>query len=145
MKENNVTFIIVDRGGKEINRVIDNFKQTFESYFSGVYFIIVEQDDDLPFKRGQLYNIGVRYVDTEWIGLIDNDIINIEQFNPIEKYEELGGPFIAFDKIVQCKVQNEKIEQIEEPKLRPYGFGAFNFMKTEDFKNVNGFSNLCIG
>ena len=142
---NDVTFIIPNRGGKNIDFVIKNFKTTFSSFFDGIYFIIIEQADNLPFKRGQLYNIAVKFCNTEWIGLIDNDIFNIDKFDPIQIYKNFGNkPFIAFNKIAQADL-TDKGYSITKTELRAYGFGAFNFMMAEDFKKANGFSNLCIG
>lgn len=140
-----VTFIIVNRGGKEIDRVVKNFNETFKKYFSNIEFIIVEQRDNLPFKRGQLYNIGVGFCKSEYIGLIDNDIINLDSFDPIQKYNEFGGPYVSFDVITQIRFKNgDDYEKLFSEK-RPSGFGAFDFMKRDDFMKVNGFSNLCIG
>ena len=140
-----VTFIIVNRGGKEIDRVVKNFNETFKNYFSNIEFIIVEQHDNLPFKRGQLYNIGVGFCKSEYIGLIDNDIINLDFFDPIQKYNEFGGPYVAFDVITQIRFKSgDDYEKLFSEK-RLSGFGAFDFMKRDDFIKVNGFSNLCIG
>ena len=142
---NNVTFIIPNRGGERIPYVINNFEKTFKDFFDNISFIIVEQNDTYPFKRGQLFNVALNYVTTEWVGLIDNDIFNIDKFNPIQIYQKFGNkPYVAFNKISQAKLYGENFT-VTKTELRTAGFGAFNFMKTEDFKKVNGFSNLCIG
>jgi len=48
--------------------------------------------------RGQLYNIGVKYANTKYIALIDNDIYNLSQFDIIDNYTNIG-PYVAFTKI----------------------------------------------
>lgn len=138
---NDVTFIMINRGGQHIQKVINNFKNTFNSCFSKINFIIVQQDDNTPFKRAQLINIGVKFSNSEYIGIIDNDIINLDKFNPIEIYNIFKHGYVAFDKISQLDENNKII--VTEPRLS--GFGAFNFMKREDFINVNGETNLCAG
>ena len=140
-----VTFIIANRGGSNIDYVIKNFKDTFCDFFDGIKFIVITQGDTLSFKRGELYNIAMNYVDTEWVGLIDNDIINIDKFNPIAVYDNFGGPFIAFDKIAQVTLKEDGKYDITAIEDRTYGFGAFNFMRKYDFEQSGGFSNLCFG
>lgn len=145
---NNVTFVIPNRGGTELERVIENFKFTFNPKVCGVNwdvrFLVVEQADDMPFMRGQLYNIALDHVNTKWIGLIDNDIFNLNSFNPVEEYQRLGGPYVAFDRIAQLQFfENGEYTILSEEK-RAGGFGAFNFMQTDDLKKCGGFSNLCM-
>lgn len=145
---NDITFIIPNRGGTQIERVIDNFTKTFEKQFSKLYFIVITQDDDLTFKRGQLYNIAFKYIDTDFVSLIDNDIYNIDSFNIVAIYKKLG-PYVAFNKISQLKFKsnepNETKYDILKTEPRLSGFGAFNVFKKNDFIKCNGFSNLCFG
>lgn len=144
LANNDVTFIIPNRGGQYIDVVIKNFQNTFSEYFNNIQFIVIEQCDNEPFKKGQLYNIANQFVNTKYIGLIDNDAYNINKFNPVEVYNNLNSPYIAFDKVSQIKLI-EGGYTILKTDERLYGFGLFVFMKTIDFKNANGFSNLCFG
>ena len=143
--KNEVTFIIPNRGGKNIDYVINNFNKTFNDIFDGIRFIVITQDDNMDFKRGQLFNIAFKFVDTKWIGLIDNDIFNINKINLINEYNKHNKPLLMFDKISQIHFDENNKYIIDKTELRLAGFGAFNFMKSSDFINVNGFSNLCIG
>lgn len=127
-----------------IEKVINNFKKYFSSYFTSVKFIVIEQCDDTPFKKGQLYNIALNFVDSEYIGLIDNDSWNFCTFDPIEVYNDFGGAYVAFDKISQIRFVDSYVEILKTDE-RPYGFGMYVFMQTSDFINANGFSNLCLG
>ncbi len=138
-----VTFIIPNRGGY-IDVVIENFRDTFSKYFDTIKFIVIEQCDATPFKKGQLYNIANHYVDTEYVGLIDNDAYNLNEFNPIEVYNEFRHPYVAFNKISQIRFTEDGYEVLKTDD-RIYGFGMFDFMGAEDFKSINGFSNLCAG
>jgi len=141
---NDVTFIIPNRGGEHVNYVIKNFTNTFKKYFNKINFIVINQVDETSFKRGQLFNIAFRYVNTKWLGLIDNDIVNLNSFNPIKKYEENGCPIACFDHISQVHLENNKTI-VDSTRKSITGFGAFNFMKKEDFGHINGFSNLTFG
>lgn len=140
-----VTFIIPNRGGKHINYVIKNFKNTFNSYFDKIEFIVVNQEDNEIFKKGQLYNAAIGYVHTEYIGLLDNDIVNLDEFDPIKVYNEIGKAYVAFDKIAQIELVSRGEYKVLFTEPRICGFGAFVFTKTEELKNCNGFSNLCFG
>lgn len=138
-----ITFVIPNRGGEHIEEVIKNFRFTFEKYFDSINFIVIEQCDNKIFMKGQLYNAAFNFANTDFIVLLDNDIYNFDSFDIIEKYNEFGGPYLAFDEIMQIKLNDSGYEKISSEKR--YGHGAFAVMKKSDFQRVNGFSNLCFG
>ena len=70
INDNEITFIICNRGGDKLFYCIDKINDLYP--YSK--YIVVNQDDDLPFMRGQLFNIGVKFSTTKYICLIDNDI-----------------------------------------------------------------------
>ena len=145
--DDSITFIIPNRGGDKIDIVIRNFTKTFQEYFTSINFIVIEQCDNYPFMRGQLYNVAVNFCHSKYIGLIDNDIYNIDKFDPKQIYKEFGGAYVAFDYISQLILDesNENNYNVVIRERRTAGFGAFNVMTKTDFEKINGFSNLCFG
>ena len=142
---NEVTFIIPNRGGKNIEYVVNNYVETFKDYFDAIKFIVVTQVDQKNFKRGQLFNIGFKYADTKWIGLIDNDIFNMKKIDLIKEYDKHKTVLLMFDKIAQIHFDDKNNYVVDRTERVLAGFGAFNFMNRDDFVRANGFSNLCIG
>lgn len=146
-EDDSVTFVVpLSRDAMFNKQVAKNFKDTFEPYFKGkIRFLPVRQQEERPFMRGQLLNIGADFVQTRWVAFIDNDIINIDSFDPKEVYHQLGDrPYVAFDMVAQGNMEDGKFVT-KSSQLRPDGFGAFVFMQIDDFKQHGGFSNLCMG
>lgn len=137
-----VSFIFVNRGGQNLKDAIKNIKETYNDYNKEI--LIIEQDDEKPFLRGQLFNIGVKFAQGEYIALSDNDMFHLRKVPWIEIYEEVKKPLIGFKYISQVSFKNGK-PIITSTVDCPTGFGGFNFMKRKDFIGFNGFSNLFIG
>lgn len=142
MIENLVSFIIPNRGGKDLDKVIQNINEVYSDMNKEI--IIVEQCDNIPFMRGQLFNIGVNFAKGKYIALSDNDIYHLRKVPWIDIYENVKKPLIGFKYISQITLNNKKAI-ITKTSYVPKGLGAFNFMKKQDFINFNGFSNLFIG
>lgn len=140
--KNLVSFIFVNRGGVNLKDAIKNIRETYADYDKEI--IVVEQADDKPFLRGQLFNIGVKYAQGTYIALSDNDMFHLRSVPWIEIYETLKKPLIGFKYISQVTLKNGK-PTITSTVECPTGFGGFNFMKREDFIGFNGFSNLFVG
>lgn len=137
-----VSFIIVNRNGKNLNDAIDNIKTVYEDVNKEI--IIIEQADNLPFMRGQLFNVGVKLAKGKYIALSDNDMFHFRKVPWIDIYETYKKPLIGFKYISQVTLINHK-PKITETSICPTGFGGFNFMKRDDFIAFNGFSNLFVG
>lgn len=137
-----VSFIFVNRGGEHLDDAIKNIKDVYSDINKEI--IVVEQSDNLPFMRGQLFNIGVKYAKGKYIALSDNDMFHLRKVPWIDIYENVKKPLIGFKYISQIKLENGK-PIITSTANCPTGFGGFNFMTKEDFINFNGFSNLFIG
>jgi len=137
-----VSFIIPNRGGKDLDKVIHNINDVYSDMDKEI--IVVEQCDDKPFMRGQLFNIGVKYAKGKYLALTDNDIYHLRKVPWIEVYEILKQPIIGFKYISQVTLQDGKpiITSTENCEV---GFGGFNFLSKEDFLTANGFSNLMVG
>lgn len=142
MNKDLVSFIFVNRGGKNLQDAIRNIKEVYADVNKEI--IVIEQDDNLPFMRGQLFNIGVKYANGKYIALSDNDMFHLRKVDWIDIYETVKKPLIGFKWISQIKLNNGKAI-ITETKECPTGFGGFNFMTKNDFISFNGFSNLFIG
>lgn len=137
-----VSFIIPNRGGKDLGIVIDNINKVYSSINKEI--IVVEQADNRPFMRGQLYNVGAKYATGNYLALTDNDIFHLRELPLFLIYSVEKCPLVCFKYITQLlyNAGNVRILNTEE---RPYGFGAFTFLSLSDFFRVNGFSNLYIG
>lgn len=137
-----VSFIFVNRGGVSLNDAIRNVNQVYSDYDKEI--LVIEQADDLPFLRGQLFNIGVKFAQGTYIALSDNDMYHLNKVPWIDIYEKIKKPLIGFKYISQVTLKNGTpiITKTEEC---PTGFGGFNFMRRADFLGFNGFSNLFVG
>ena len=142
MNDDLVSFIIPNRGGKDLDKVIKNINDVYDDMNKEI--IIIEQCDEKPFMRGQCYNIGVKFAKGKYIALTDNDIYHLRKVPWIDIYENYKKVLIGWKWISQITLINGKanITSTKEIKL---GFGAFNFLSKEDFIKANGFSNLYIG
>ena len=136
------TFIIINRGGKNLIDCIKSIKDTYTEMNKEI--IVIEQADNLPFLRGQLFNIGVKLATGNYIALSDNDIFHLRKVDWIDIYDLVKKPLIGFKYISQITLKDDK-PIITKTYECPTGFGAFNFMKKTDFVNFNGFSNLFVG
>lgn len=137
-----VSFIFVNRDGKDLDKAIQNVNDVYSDLNKEI--IVIEQDDNKPFMRGQLFNIGVKYANGKYIALSDNDMYHLRKVPWIDIYEEVKKPLIGFKYISQITFRNN-IPYITSTKDTPTGFGGFNFMTKEDFISFNGFSNLYLG
>ena len=142
MEEPLVSFIFVNRGGINLLDAIRNVKEVYSDLRKEI--IVIEQDDQLPFMRGQLFNIGVKLSRGEFLALSDNDIYHLRKVDWLDLYYTNQQPMIGWKYISQVKLSNGKaiVTSTNECKT---GHGAFNFMKKTDFVKSNGFSNLFVG
>jgi len=137
-----VTFIIPNRGGKDLDKVIQNINTVYSDMTKEI--IVVEQCDENPFMRGQLFNIGVRFANGKYLALSDNDIYHLRKVPWIELYEIAQQPIIGFKYISQVTLK-DGAPVITSTENCEVGFGGFNFLSKSDFIDANGFSNLMIG
>lgn len=137
-----ISFIIPNRGGKDLDKVISNIKHVYSKINKEI--LIIEQVDERPFMRGELFNIGVKFSSFNYLALSDNDIWHLRELPLFELYDSLEQPIVCFTYISQLEYNNGNVKIIKTEK-RPYGFGAFTFLSKEDFIDVNGFSNLYVG
>lgn len=138
-----ISFIIPNRGGKNIKFVSDRLRELYKD----CEIIVVTQDDEAPFARGQLFNIGYRYATNEYMCFIDNDM-----FFP--KYIDLEGLYKKkkcmalqpFETIIQVEITGENTyTKKSSAKKIPMAKGGATFISKENFRKANGMSNLYIG
>lgn len=142
INDNEITFIICNRGGDKLFYCIDKINDLYP--YSK--FIVVNQDDDLPFMRGQLFNIGVKFSTTKYVCLIDNDIFFNDYIDLISLYNESNvGMLQPFDSLQQVTIKNNEIIYNETNKIIEGAKGGITFMTKENFIDCNGFSNLMVG
>lgn len=142
MENSLVSFIIPNRGGKNLNKVLQNINEMYSDMNKEI--LIVEQDNKGPLQKGQLFNIGVKHSNGNYIALSDHDIIHFRKVPWIDIYETVKKPIIGFKYISQITYKDNK-PIITSTKDTPKGFGGFNFMAKHDFISFNGFSNLYFG
>lgn len=139
---NLISFIFVNRGGKNLTDAIRNVKEVYANVPKQI--LVIEQADSLPFLRGQLFNIGVKLSKGKYIALSDNDIFHLRKVDWVDIYETVQKPLIGFKYISQIRLRGGT-PVITNTDECPTGFGGFNFMKRDDFIKFNGFSNLFVG
>lgn len=139
-KKDRILFILPNRGGTHIDYVVNNLKETFSEY--KIHIVVATYDGDDLFKKGQVYNAIVNETKEKWIVLCDNDIVHLNKIDMLTHYRN-HGPFIGFNRITQCNVDNPEIEF--GSTRRYYSAGAFLFMSRKDYRKINGFSNLYLG
>ncbi|MEI6243420.1 MAG: glycosyltransferase [Acidobacteriota bacterium] len=139
-----VSFIVPLRGRREH---LDGFVHSIQKTYAGLPYevILVEQADDLLFKRGQLCNLGFKKSQGDIVVFTDIDIRYLERLDFQEHLERFKRPFVGFDQIAQLQEprMGEYVITMTEP--RPFGFGACAVFSREQFITSNGFSNLIIG
>lgn len=137
-----ICFIIPNRGGENLDYVIKNLKKNYKIY--NIDIIVIEQNDDNIFKKGQLYNIALLLTNTMFVAMCDNDIIHFKPIELLSEYYKTNKPFLGFRDISQITLVDGK-EIITSTTMNPNGAGGFLFAKKEDFMRINGYSNLFLG
>lgn len=145
-----ITFVIPNRGGKHIDFVISQLKK----FYPNDDYIVVCQEDNEPFKRGQLFNVSYNYIKTDYICFIDNDLFfkgyvdliglykkkNCQVLMPFNVIEQVD--VIDKDKYKVTKIGNKLIIG-DDNRFGPRG--GITFLSTDTFKKMDGYSNLLIG
>jgi pyruvyl transferase EpsO len=144
-----ITFIIPNRGGKNIDFVIRRLR----SFYPDEKYMVINQEDNEPFKRGPLFNVAYHYVDTEYLCLIDNDLFFKTYVDLIGIYKKRGcqvmQPFNVIEQVT-LKDGSYEVTKVGKPNVitNDHTFGprgGITFVSREVFKNLNGFSSLLMG
>ena len=144
-----ITFVIPNRGGKHIDFVINQLRK----YYPDEKYLVVNQEDDEPFKRGPLFNIAYHYITTDYICFIDNDIFFKSYIDLVDIYEKNKCQVLMpFNIIEQVNIVNDnyiatsvgkKIVISNDHSFGPRG--GVSFVSKQAYKDLNGFSTLLMG
>ena len=107
-----ITFIIPNRGGKHIDFVINQLKK----YWPNEEYIVINQEDNEPFKRGQLFNIASNYVNTEYLCFIDNDLFFKQKIDLIGEYNKGCQILMPFNIIEQVEIKGDSYKTTKTGK-----------------------------
>ena len=139
-----ISFIIPNRGGKNVKFICNKLHNMFGD---DCEYVVITQDDDRPFARGQLFNIGYKFTTGEYLCFIDNDIFFQKYIDLISLYE--NGNYIALqplDAIAQVTLTGGETYKITSTKaIGPSSKGGVTFISRKNFEKVNGMSNLYMG
>ena len=122
------------------NRNISKFLEAIENYLICYNYeiIIAIQDDDLPFKRGQLLNVAAMYTNADTLILLDADIV-LNETLLLNKYNDCYLPFYLRQDV------DSDLKCMGEPYTRNEDFGGLVVVKKDYFLKCGGFSNYPIG
>jgi len=142
--EKTYAIIIPYRDRKEhLDTLLKSFEKYKEpdKYGNIVKVIIVEQDNDYLFNRGQLFN-SAKLLDYDYFIFHDVDLIPDPNVNYIRKYT------MPTHLSCYCEQFNYKLLDIEN-EIRDYKkskmFGGVVAMSKNDFLKLNGYSNIYEG
>ena len=107
--------------------------------------VIVEQNNDEPFKLGQLRNIGFKKSSGNTIAIIDADIRFIEKIDFEEMINRMKRPFVPWSYLITIIEDDFKNPIITDEKLKRPGHGGCIVFKRLEFEQSGGYSNLLIG
>jgi len=107
--------------------------------------VIVEQNNDEPFKLGQVRNIGFKKSSGNTIAIIDVDIRFIDKIDFEEMTGRMKRPFVPWSYLITIIEDDIKNPTITDEKLKRPGHGGCIVFKRSEFEQSNGYSNLLIG
>jgi len=145
-----ITFLITTNKQREhnITPCVDNIQMAFPD----AEIIILNQVDGLAFKKGQMYNMGVRLASNEQIAFIDNDFrflsdSNLELIYMFKEYGKYNTGILPFNTIIQLKesVGSNVFERIDNNDMVCKGAGGLFLMSKDDYAKAHGHSNLYFG
>jgi hypothetical protein len=161
-----ISFIIPTIGRETLKRTICSLlKQTVDDWeaiviFDGIEPTFVFNDDRIIIKKtnklgkikkhtkygnvssaGFVRNEGFKFVDSKWIGFVDDDDILVSNYVEKLKEEEINE---NFDLILFRMNANKIIPAIESNEIKPGEVGISFAINTEKLKKLNlRFSNSC--
>jgi glycosyltransferase involved in cell wall biosynthesis len=117
----------------------------FLNFYPDSEIIIAEQNDDKPFKRGQLCNLGFKESLGDIIVFIDVDIRFLNELDIVALVESVKRPFLPWDHRSEVREEGGVISLLNERIHTLQGFGGCSVFTRNQFENSFGFSNLCEG
>lgn len=135
-----ITFIIPNRGGKNIDFVCDRMRE----HYPFAKFIVVTQNDKKLFMRGQLCNIGAKLADSKYVCFMDNDVFfqkKVDLIDSLQSYKAI----MPFVEITQVELLENGYKKTRTSRKSDNAKGGLTFMRRKDFFECKGFSNYYQG
>jgi len=131
-------------------QILNDFIQSYCSFYPECFIYIIEQSDDDPFKRGQLANVMFNELvrkgeNVENIAFVD---IDLRLYDRID-FENLLAVNKTFTKIDLCEFIS--IGEYTTSTTKPYFLtgtqltGGITLFTKKMFEDCNGFSNVYVG
>jgi len=120
----------------------DNISSHYDNY----EILIGEQDDDLPFKRGQLLNVLVDLAQFETLVLMDVDCRIIERIDFEHLLATHGLPVIPWYYRQETEeLSSNEFKILIGERYANGGFGGISCWTKDQYLSSGGASNLCSG
>lgn len=132
------TFIIIPYRNRKTNLLyfIQYMKHYLRDNINNIEFMIVEQDDNLPFNRGRLANVGIKLIR-------DNN-----SHNPcviIHDVDLLPFPGVDYMNCNKPFHMSHELQHLSWKTHYDHYFGGVVSMKLKDWEKCNGFDNNFFG
>ena len=134
-----ISFIVPFRNNR--SHLLQSFLKQVVAYYKDFEIIIAQQDDDKPFMRGQLCNLGYKRSKGSLVVFSDVDIMFLDYIDFEGGMEKLQHPFICYKAIHKA----DKNGNVRTSTHGGKSVGGLNCFTREQFEACGGFSNLCIG
>ena len=134
-----ISFIVPFKDNR--SHLLPSFLKQVKTYYKDFEIIIARQDDNKPFMRGQLCNLGYKRSKGSLVVFSDVDIMFLDYIDFEGDMKKLQHPFICYKAIYQA----DKKGNIRTSTHGGKSVGGLNCFTREQFEACGGFSNLCIG
>lgn len=136
-----MTFLIPYRGRPKIKEdLIIHLKY----YYPESPIVFIEQLDDKDFMKGQLFNIGFKFVKDDLLILLDLDI-RLNYFDFPKAMAKIKKPIIPFNTLNRVVIIAPNEYKVVKIGLTRYDIGGVACLTREQFVKYNGYSNLFFG
>ena len=126
---------------KLLPHMISYFMRRGDTGVGEVTFIVVEQNDDLPFNRGGLLNAGFRAIETMVEYVCFHDVDYLPMWADYS-YADMPTRIIWWGMHTRPIRVNNPSRRTQAPRV---GLGAVSLFTNERFRAVNGYSNRFFG
>ena len=136
-----LSFVIPVRGRIKVQQELISH---LNKYYQDFEIIFVEQCDSFEFLKGQLFNIGFRYVNSQIVILLDVDVRigKIDFINLMQKHKH---PIIPFNVLDRGNLLENGSYEITKQGKPCKDIGGVACVTVKQFSDCNGYSNLLFG
>jgi hypothetical protein len=129
--------------GRDI--LVKDFLHHFTKMCPEAEIILVYQDDDGKFMRGQLLNIGFSHAKTDTIIFTDVDLRLTSSIDFVAVSKKFNAPYYPYFTVKHCEITSAGQYRLLPRKPWENCNGGMYVYTKEQFIAVNGHSNLYIG